>query len=424
MHSEKLKVLILCSDFPPINSIGAERPYSWYKYFKDLNIDPVVITKNWNSNGSIDFASVGAQRKEQSDDYGTVIRSASHKTPSLWFRSIFGSRFAVIRKSFTFLEQLLSFHLSFFDQHYGIYKEAKKYLKDNKIDAVITTVAPFILFKYGYRLKYKYKIKWIADYRDGWYLNHGNSLRHNVFRILERSKELKYTKRCDLVTTVDPELSTRLENHINAKVQVVYNGFWEFYSSKSKTEANDSKLILNHTGTLTNGQRIEVLLDTLVHLKKEGQIEQKDISLNLIGLEHFPNQINRIEKYQKELKGILKTTPRLKAEEATELNLKADFLINFTDSNLSAIYAKTYNYIACKKPILVIPGDQGLLDELVNENKLGIVLNSQKEIENFILERNLNFEPKTENLNFFTRKNQTTIFARMIHELFISEQNA
>ena len=45
--SSNLKALILCNDFPPINSIGSERPYSWFLYFKVNGIDPIVVTKNW-----------------------------------------------------------------------------------------------------------------------------------------------------------------------------------------------------------------------------------------------------------------------------------------------------------------------------------------------------------------------------------------
>ena len=420
MPSKRLKALILCNDFPPINSIGAERPNSWYKYFKEFNIHPIIVTKNWNGDGNNNFGHVHNKRTINKDEYGTIIRCADFKTTSLWFRSIFGSRFSLIRKIFTFLEQLLSFNFSFFDQHHGIYKEANNYLKSNNVDLIITTVAPFILFKYGYILKNKYNIPWVADYRDGWYLNHGISLRHNIFRKLELSKELKYTKRTDLIITVDPNLAARLESLIGKKVNVIYNGFWEFYSTKNQIKTDHNKLVLNHTGTLTDGQRIEILLDSLVRLKKENKISKNNLTLNLIGIEHFPDQIKRLEKYQVELEGIINTTPRLKQEKAIELNLKADYLINFTDPNISAIYAKTYNYIACKKPILVVPGDKGILDDLINKNKLGVILNSDLDIENFLVDRNIHFEPNIENLNFFTRKNQTKIFADLIHNSLFS----
>ena len=47
-----MKALILCNDFPPLNSIGAQRPYSWYKYFKRYGIDVTVITQNWSKNSA------------------------------------------------------------------------------------------------------------------------------------------------------------------------------------------------------------------------------------------------------------------------------------------------------------------------------------------------------------------------------------
>ena len=101
------------------------------------------------------------------------------------------------------------------------------------------------------------------------------------------------------------------------------------------------------------------------------------------------------------------------------MNLKADYLINFTDPNLSAVYAKTYDYIACQKPILVIPGDNGLLDKLVIKNKLGKVLNSQEEIIQLLLNPGVDYTPNISDTSFFTRRNQTNIFVEKI-EMLIS----
>ena len=42
-----MKVLVLCNDFTPLNSIGAQRPYSWFKYFKKYGAEITAITKNW-----------------------------------------------------------------------------------------------------------------------------------------------------------------------------------------------------------------------------------------------------------------------------------------------------------------------------------------------------------------------------------------
>ena len=123
---------------------------------------------------------------------------------------------------------------------------------------------------------------------------------------------------------------------------------------------------------------------------------------------------------------IVKTTPRLSKENATKLNLNADFLITFTDENLSAIYAKTYNYMACRKQILVIPDDQNILGNLIKNNSLGFTFNSKQDLKHFILNKiiekkngSLNTRVKeNEDLKFFKRSTQAKVFCDKIKELF------
>jgi hypothetical protein len=410
------KILILCNDFPPINSIGAERPYSWYKYFKEFGFEPIVITKNWITDGSTPFNDVSYHRLEEITELGTIIRSAKKNTLSIRFRSIFGQRFHYLRKALTLLEKLLSFSNSSFDQHRAIYFEAKAYLKKHEVHTIITTGEPFLLFKYGYLLKKKFKVHWIADYRDGWYLNHVRSIQTDFFNKIIRSWELKfelkYTSNADLLTTVDPELAQRIEKLTKKKTQVIYNGFWDYYDS---VQIMDSKpnIVINHTGTLTYGQQIEFLLDALVELKLEKKIDENYLQLNLIGLEYFQEQMNRILPYQKILGKMLNTTPRLLKSEATKLNLTADYLVNFTDHNVTGIYAKTFEYIACRKTILVIPSDRKLLEDLIVKNNLGYSFDSKEDLKQFLLNPKKNkFEPR--NLEFFTRKVQAKIFSEVV----------
>ena len=44
-----MRVLIICNDFLPLNSVGALRPYSWFNYFKESGAEPIVITKQWET---------------------------------------------------------------------------------------------------------------------------------------------------------------------------------------------------------------------------------------------------------------------------------------------------------------------------------------------------------------------------------------
>lgn len=416
MRSVSKKILILCNDFPPINSIGADRPYSWYLYFKEHGYEPIVITKNWISTGNTPFNDVHKDREQENTELGAIIRSAKLSTPSIWFRNKFGTKFSIARKAFTFIEKLFSFNFFSLDQHRSIYFEAKKYLSENDVFAVITTGEPFILFRYGYLLKNQFNIKWIADYRDGWYLNHVRSLQKDLFnqliRSIELKYELKYTSKTDLITTVDPELAKRIAILTNKKTEVVYNGFWDFYDEVPMPK-DKPRIVMNHTGTLTIGQRLEFLLDALVELVQENKINAKDLRLNLIGLEYYPVQMQRLQPYLDILGEIVKTTPRLSKQEAIKMNLEADYLINFTDPNLSAIYAKTYDYIASKKPILVIPGDGSQLDELIINNNLGVVINSKEEL-TLVLQKPIKIDKFSSKIEFFLRKNQSEIMCNYL----------
>ncbi len=408
MNSQIKKVLILCNDFPPINSIGAERPYSWYRYFREFGLEPVVITKNWTTDGNSGFPQVSEVSSLEQTEFGTIIRAKNVHTPSTFISKIFGNRLSFLRKSFSFIEILLGYYIPFLDRHRSIYKEAINYCKNNDVYAVITTGEPFILFQYGKKLKKQFRIKWLADYRDGWHLNHIRQVQKDILNrfILkwELPIEKRLTQNANWITSVDPEICERIGNLINRKIDVVYNGFWSYHEQKTEKREN-KKIIWNHTGTLTPGQELEVLLDVLLKLVNEGKITEDTFQFNLIGLEYFPEQMKRLVPYEKIRNKVVFTTPRLSKKEALEYNLNADYLINFTDPNLSAIYAKTYDYIACKKPILIIPGDKKQLDRLITGNGLGFVLSNETEIRNFMEQPKELLNVKEMN-DFFTRKHQ------------------
>jgi len=73
------KVLILTYDFPPYVSVGALRPYSWYKYFHKENIYPIVITRQWGNKygNNLDYIAPGTSPKciIEKSEMGTIIRT-------------------------------------------------------------------------------------------------------------------------------------------------------------------------------------------------------------------------------------------------------------------------------------------------------------------------------------------------------------
>ncbi len=425
------KVLILCNDFPPINSIGAERPFSWYLYFKEFGLHPIVITKNWTTNGNNVNPIVNENMKIENTEFGEIIRAANCRTLSIRFHDFFGNNYKSLRKLITLIEITFGFYFRPFDRHRNIYITANEYLKKNKVDYILATGEPFILLRYATILGRRYNVKSLIDFRDGWYLNHkfgitskNQGINLNLIGRVERFINEKFTRNWELIIekkaanlataiiTVDPEMAVRLGKLHNRKVHIIYNGFWEYYENSNQKKSKD-KIIINHTGTLAPGQELELFLNVLLELFYGNVINENNFQFNLIGLEYFPDRMTRLNPYSELIGKIVFTTPRLNKEDAIKSNLNADYLILFTDPNLSAIYAKTYDYIACKKPILVVPGDKKLLDGLILNYNLGVVLENSDQIKHFISSVHKRLEPPLE-VKDFTRIKQAENLAQLI----------
>ena len=430
--SSNPKALILCNDFPPLNSIGAERPYSWFLYFKENGIEPIVITKNWidEANRPEKKTSNFKKKTERVKTKEGEIIKVPHKLifPEKLISKFGIKKYTFLRKSLTFIYKILAFHFTFFDQHSNIFKSAKRYIKSNDIDFIITTGEPNILFKYGHKLKKLNKnIKFIADFRDGWFFDHVTSINKSVFNKIIRKHEYflekQYMSNANLISSVDPLLCDNLQKFHNKNTACIYNGFWNYFASQE--EVKNHKLILTHTGTLTPGQRVEFLISCLSELIAENKVSIHDFELRFVGLNYYPLQVKRIKKITKEFSKAIVFTDRLSKNEASKKNIESDFLLTFTEENYNAIYAKTYNYIECKKQILVIPDDNSILGDLIKKNGLGFTFQTKTELKKFILKKTkekimgkLNTDiNQSLNVDFFKRSHQAKIFSNIILEL-------
>ena len=73
----------------------------------------------------------------------------------------------MLRKAINLYYELFQFLLPIGSKS-SLYDAANQYLLNNKVDAIIATGDPFILFKYASKLGTKQNTPWVADYRDVW----------------------------------------------------------------------------------------------------------------------------------------------------------------------------------------------------------------------------------------------------------------
>ncbi len=427
-----MRVLIICNDFPPLNSIGALRPYSWFRWFKKSGIEPVVITKQWTTQieRPEDVLKSASSHKKITEhaDYGTIMAVPVELIlPDKIFLQFGEAKKRVWRKALSLLYKLLSFCFFSFDKHAALYYEARKYLRNEKADVLLITGEPFILFRYGYLLHKEFGIPWVADFRDGWKLNHvtrfNRDLTNRFLQWWEFRFEKKYLSNCAFITAPDPYLGDALAKLHNKNFKVVYNGFEKLQAENISNQSTE--LLITHTGTLTAGQQVEFLLQAVLELHIEKKIGIGDMQLNFVGLEYYPVQRERVKNFSTELGGYINTTPRILREEALRINYESDFLIAFTEKNYQAIFAKVYDYLAAKKPILVLPDDHGLLSNLITETRSGISFNHIEELKIFLLaqiqkrktgEKTISISPDNEKLLFYTREKQAERLAQFLKE--------
>ncbi|MCC5924652.1 MAG: hypothetical protein JJT77_12780, partial [Crocinitomicaceae bacterium] len=141
------KVLILAYDFPPYVSVGGLRPYNWFKYFKQFDIEPVVVTRQWENKygNELDYIAPSASKKVEieKNEYGTIIRAPYFPNLANRLMLKYGDKkFRLIRKIISAYFELFQFVLPVGPKR-TVYLAAKEYLKNNKVDVVIATGEPF-----------------------------------------------------------------------------------------------------------------------------------------------------------------------------------------------------------------------------------------------------------------------------------------
>lgn len=251
------KVMIIAYDFPPYVSVGGLRPYNWFKYFRKAGIEPVVITRQWSNQygNHLDYIAPGYSNKTEVEttQWGDIIRSPY--TPNLANRiklKYGNKRFRFLSKIITFWYELMQWFF-IVGTKANIYKAADKYLEQHSVDLIIATGEPFVLFKYAHALSIKYKIPWIADYRDPWSHNLERG-KIALFRHLNRWFEKKYVATASAITTVSELFKFKiLEIHPRIPIYILPNGYDpEAIEQVRKVNPPTDRLCFGYAGTLYN----------------------------------------------------------------------------------------------------------------------------------------------------------------------------
>lgn len=359
------KVLILAYDFPPYVSVGGQRPYSWYKYFKEYGFYPIVVTRQWsNKHGNhLDYIAPSDTNETiiEEPENGTIIRTPYKPNLSNRLMLKYGeNKFRFLRKLVTAYYEFMQF-LLFVGSKSELYQGANMYLKKQNVDFIIATGEPFVLFKYAAKLGKKYKTPWIADYRDPWSQNTIRSSNF-VLKLWNRYNEKRILKTARKITTVTDFFKYQIASLIkNKEIAIISNGYdLENPLDYSNIIQTNNELNIGFAGTIYPWHPIESFFNALniaitvkkliikVHFYGINDREKLEILI----AEKFPNLRTFVFFYN-----------RLSYANMMSALAKCNLLLLF--NYYSFIGTKIYDYLALRRKIIFCYTD----DEKANELK-------------------------------------------------------
>ena len=425
--SSKKKVLIITYYWPPSGGSGVQRWLKFSKYLRDFNIEPVIYTID-NPSYPIKDTSL-----ESEIPLGLEVLKQPIFEPNS-FLSIFGNNKK--KESAGFLNPnptLLGRFFQYVRANYFI-PDARKfwiipsvkflsnYLKNNKIDAIITTGPPHSMHLVGLALRDKFKIKWISDFRDPW-------TEIDYFQQLPLTKkankkhhqlEQEVLEKSDMVIVVGETMKKKFLKH-NHNIEVLTNGFDSY--ENSLTIELDSNFSITHVGLMNADRNPTILWEVLYEISSENIDFKNNLRIKFIG-KIDDTVIQDIQVFNP--KNIVKI-PYLDHDEVRKYQASSQVLllsINHVPSAKGIITGKIFEYLQAKRPILGIGPEDGDAAAILKKTNAGNIVgfNNKVELKAAVLKLYKDFKEeklfvKSINIEQFHRKNITRQLAQVIKKV-------
>lgn len=390
-----VKGLLLAYDFPPRVAVGGMRPYSWYRYWTEFGVAPVVVTRQWSNERGYELDYVAASESRhvlvEETERGTIIRTPYRPNLSNRLLLRYGrERFRLIRRGITAWSEIGQYYANVGPRR-NLYTAARRYLREHGADAIVATGEPFVLFRYAHQLSEEFGIPWIADYRDPW--SHDPSRGQGVGRRWQARLERRLTSTAAAVTTVSGFVAEVIGADIGGKpVHVIPNGFDpEALAGAADEPQGDERLTVAYVGSIYPFYPLESFFrvcESFVHDHDAPRFE-----LVFVGLENQSAVEELLRRRFSTLAPFVTFHGRLPNDEMARVLARANALVAF--NNYAYPGTKIFDYLALKRRVLLCysadpealelkarhygygdagAADAGIMERLVAETGAGTVV--------------------------------------------------
>lgn len=349
-----MRVLILAYDFPPLVRVGGLRPYSWYKYFREFGIEPVVVTRQWENRYGDDRDYVAPSASDhvvvEQDQHGMILRTPYR--PNLSHRLLLrhgAARHRTVRKAITAWYEVGQYFLAIGPKK-ELYQVARAYLRHNRADAIVATGEPFVLFDYATRLSSEFGVPWIADFRDPW-SHDSRSVGRRISPAWDTRLELRCTQSASAFVTVSEFFRDVISSlHPGKTIHVVTNGYDSEALSRAAgiAQGGGARLTIAFAGSLYAWHPLRSFLVVCEDVLRRGG---RELALRFIGVSDR-SAIESVLAAECPLLARHATfTDRLPNDEAAVELSRANVFLMF--NNYATVGTKIYDYLALRRRVLL-----------------------------------------------------------------------
>lgn len=439
------KVLMISYAYPPVATIASLRSGKMAKYLPDFGWEPVVLT------AASQTPQIGPRDELK---YGSIIRTNDFylyeemEKITKRIKQIFcfkrfmnrknGKRSSTIQKRaferdrhlairelyFNILVNIAAFPDPTNGWYFIVRKNHRELLRNMNIDLVFSTSGPFTSHLIANFLALKFRVPWVADFRDLWTQGYVFK-RWFPFNLLERKLETHTIRKCDIITTVSHDFANKLSEIHKKDIGVVMNGFDEEDYSISSFQKND-RLTFVYTGNIYEDKQDPVpFFAAIKTIVANGIIGENEISVDFYGRKHA-----WIEKIVNDMRisHIVRFHGYIPFRECIRKQANADTLLMLHSKSANEkawIPAKLFEYMGARRPIISVGCGEGPVGKILSETGAGSAINETGKIVEALTESvscwktggYLKYHGKTASISKYTRKAQTGILAGIFDRL-------
>lgn len=401
-----MRILIVSTFFPPLNSIASLRPYSWAKYWTLAGHDVTILTTEKEPNLTVNLSLNNPGFKVlEIEGFPKFLKKlkrgyrnqSSHSSTEHEKIQSSGWLKKVQQKCIKFF--------NFFRNKKGIFSSCrmpdfadlwirpaiKAGRKQPPWDLIISTAGPYAVHIVAAALKRSgHSKRWVADYRDTW----SNSCVYPglfPFNIFEKFLENRLLQQADAITTIsDPYATIFKKKYPQKKVITIENGFDPCDLENldpTPIFPPDSIYRIVHTGTIYNQRNPQPLFEALAKMKQDskGLLLLKNVEILFVG----PNQAEVPEFIQRyDVGDIVKLCGFISRQDALRMQRDAHQLIFLPwndPKNDGVLTGKLFEYLYSCTPIMAIGANAVEASQrLILEAKAGVILSNADSIKIFL----------------------------------------